>query len=330
MGTPRSSPARTLIPTALLSALVLLGLALYADAPSLLAALESFDLRVLPIALALASLNYVARYARWHYYLRHSGIEVPPGTSAGIFLTGLSMSITPGKLGELLKCFMLRDRFGTRIATSAPIVVAERYTDLVSILALVAIGATRFEGSGPVLVAGGVAVLIVLAVVTFSDSVLTRVGTRLSAKLLQGRLAETEWVRESAVGFRSLLRGKPLAFGTALGALAWVFECVAFLLVLRGFGENGVTLLGATFTYATATLAGALSMLPGGLGATEASMAALLSGLGVSRDAAAGATLIIRACTLWWGVLVGVLAYVIHYAGAKQALAEVADEEADE
>jgi glycosyltransferase 2 family protein len=323
----RSSLARKLVPAGVLAALVLLGLALYADAPSLIAALRGFDLRVLPVALALASLNYAVRFVRWHYYLRHSGLPVPARTSAGVFLAGLSMSITPGKLGELLKCFMLRDRVGSRIATTAPVVVAERYTDIVGVLALVGVGATRFEGGGPVLAAGGVLVLGTLLVFTLSDTFVDRIGARLSQRLLRGRVHEADWVSESATGFRRLLRGVPLMLGSALGALAWFFECVAFLAVLRGFGEAGVTLLGATFTYATATLAGALSMLPGGLGATEASMAALLSGLGVTRDVSAGATLVIRACTLWWGVLVGALAYVIQSAGVRRALAEAATEE---
>ncbi len=322
MGASRTSLARKLVPAGILTALVLLGLALYADAPSLLAVLSDFDMRALPIALALASLNYLVRFVRWHYYLRHLGVPVPIGTSAGIFLSGLSMSITPGKLGELLKCFMLRDRTGVRIATSAPVVVAERYTDIVGVLVLVAFGATRFPGGGPVLALGGLVALVLLAVLTASDTMVDRAGALLSRTLFKGRPLETEWARESGAAFRSLLRGFPLIVGTTLGALAWFLECVAFLVVLHGFGETGTTLLGATFTYATATLAGALSMLPGGLGVTEASMAALLAGLGVPRDAAAGATLVIRACTLWWGVLIGAVAYAAQATWARRALAE--------
>lgn len=322
MRRPPDSLRRRLVPAGILTALVLLGLALYADAPSLIAALADFDLRALPIALALASLNYAVRFVRWHYYLRHLRIPVRAGTSAGVFLSGLSMSITPGKLGELLKCFMLRDRLGVRIASSAPVVVAERYTDIVGVLVLVGAGATRFPRGGPVLAAGGIVALVLLALLTASDTMTDRAGALLSRTLFKGRSLETEWARESGAAFRSLLRGHPLLVGTVLGAFAWFLECVAFLVVLRGFGETGITLLGATFTYATATLAGALSMLPGGLGVTEGSMAALLAGLGVQREIAAGATLVIRACTLWWGVLVGAAAYVAQASWARRALAE--------
>jgi uncharacterized protein (TIRG00374 family) len=321
-GTTRGSLARKLVPAGFFAALALFGLALWADAPRLIDALAGFDLRMLPLALALASMNFVVRFIRWQYYLSHLGISVPRRDSAGIFLSGLSMSITPGKIGELLKCFMLRDRHDVKISTTAPAVVAERYTDILGIMALVAIGATRFEGGGPILIAGGVLLLILLVVLTASDKMIDRAGAFLSGTLFKGRSLETSWAQESGEAFRSLLRGRPVAVGSSLAALAWFFECVAALVVIRGFGEAGVTLLGATFTYATATLAGALSMLPGGLGATEGSMAVLLTRQDVTPYAAAGATIVIRACTLWWGVGIGAIAYLTHAASARTALEE--------
>ena len=46
-------------------------------------------------------------------------------------------------------------------------------------------------------------------------------------------------------------------------------------------------------------------MLPGGLGTTEASMTGLLVFHDIPLSAAATATILIRACTLWFAVLVG-------------------------
>lgn len=321
------SLARKLVPAGVLTVLVLFGLTLYADIDSLMVALAGFDLRMLPVALGLASLNFVVRFARWQYYLRHLRIDAPSGMSAGIFLSGLSMSITPGKIGELLKCFMLRDRLGVRIASSAPVVVTERYTDIVGVLLLVGIGAIRFPGGGPILVIGGVVSLVMLVILTLSDAMVDRAGRMLSHTLFKGRSLEADWARESAAAFRSLLRGTPLLVGTFLGALAWFVECLAFLAVLRGFGQAGISVLGATFVYASSTLAGALSMLPGGLGATEGSMAAFLGSFGVPKDAAAATTLVARAFTLWWGVLVGAIAYALQATWASQALAEAEAED---
>jgi uncharacterized protein (TIRG00374 family) len=61
---------------------------------------------------------------------------------------------------------------------------------------------------------------------------------------------------------------------------------------------------------AVSTLVGSASTLPGGLGAAEASITALLL-LTVTSDhaVAAAATLLIRLATLWFGVTLGLIAW---------------------
>jgi uncharacterized membrane protein YbhN (UPF0104 family) len=64
------------------------------------------------------------------------------------------------------------------------------------------------------------------------------------------------------------------------------------------------------FIYSATTLGGVVT--PGGLGVTDGGMTALLSyTAGRSAPAAGAATLVIRLCTLWFAVLVGVLALLI-------------------
>ena len=71
----------------------------------------------------------------------------------------------------------------------------------------------------------------------------------------------------------------------------------------------------ATFVLATSTLAGALSMLPGGLGVAEASVAAMLLLLvhdeAMDQGVAVAATLLIRFATLWFAVGLGAVALTV-------------------
>ena len=46
--------------------------------------------------------------------------------------------MTPGKLGEVAQSYLLRETDGVPMARSAPIVVAERVTDLVALLVFAA------------------------------------------------------------------------------------------------------------------------------------------------------------------------------------------------
>ena len=55
------------------------------------------------------------------------------------------MSVTPGKLGEILKSYLLKEENGTEVSKSMPIVFAERLTDFISIVLLSIIGAFVFN-----------------------------------------------------------------------------------------------------------------------------------------------------------------------------------------
>ena len=55
---------------------------------------------------------------------------------ADILLAGLAMSITPGKVGEVLKSYLLRRKVGAPIHATAPAVLMERVTDVVAIALL--------------------------------------------------------------------------------------------------------------------------------------------------------------------------------------------------
>jgi uncharacterized protein (TIRG00374 family) len=64
--------------------------------------------------------------------------------------------------------------------------------------------------------------------------------------------------------------------------------------------------------FSLGSLAGALSLLPGGLGVAETSMTGLIRVLGdVPKAAAAAATVLIRLATLWFAVAVGLLALAV-------------------
>src|SRR5690606_22572932 len=145
-----------------LGALVLAGLSLYADVSALAASLGAFAWSAFALARALATGNYVLRYLRWQYYLRRIGVDVPHRESALVFLSGFVMSVTPGKLGEVFKSLLLYESRGTSIARSAPVVFAERLTDLIALVLLTALGCLSFEEGVPIAIGGALVVAVLL------------------------------------------------------------------------------------------------------------------------------------------------------------------------
>jgi uncharacterized protein (TIRG00374 family) len=289
---------------------VYVAFSIWADARSVGRALASFQWLIALAALGLASLNYLVRFVRWHYYLKVLGLGIPAGHSFLVFLGGFSLTVTPGKLGEVVKALLLRESHGIAAARTAPIVVAERLTDLMGLLLLACVGIFTFKTDPRFLVIG--AGLIVFGLVVISVQPIAACFLRLAARI-PGLRKIAPKLEEAYQTTAALLRPAPLALGVALSTVSWFFECAAFWAVVHGFAGASVNLQAATFIYATMTVAGALSFLPGGLGVTEAGMLAMLGELavGCNRSVAAAATFVTRLCTLWFAVIIGIAALLI-------------------
>ena len=254
-------------------------------------------------ALGLASANYLLRFIRWVFYLRVLEIDVPAGVSALVFLSGLAMSITPGKAGELVKCYLLDSRTGVPVSRSAPVVVMERLTDVISVIVLGLVGFALL----PVPIISVLAVALVVSVAGLMFAV-SRQASRLASLPILSRWSSL--LRDSQEGFKELAAPRVMAAGVIFGVVAWFAEGLALWVILKGIGSD-VALARALPIYAAATLVGAVTALPGGLVGTEGSMLALLQQSGVARAGASASTVLVRLLTLWFAVAVGLAALLV-------------------
>ena len=293
-----------------LLALLLLGtvtfavLGLVGDFGQISALIGGFDGGVLALVLLLSAVNYGLRYLRWQYYLHRLDVHLPPGRSLAIFLTGFLLAVTPGKAGELAKAWMAREFGAKRARPVVAVVVTERLLDVLAVLLLLASSVLVFTGQrsfvAPVVLvaAAGVVAVIYRPVVDRLIPLLAK--TRLGA----GRAAVLIDIHQA---FNRLVEPRTLLVGLALSTAAWAAEGIGCALVVRHY-EPAVPMLASVFDYAASSMAGAISMLPGGLLAAEGSLVLLLERQGVALDAAMASTVIVRAATLWFAVVVGLLA----------------------
>lgn len=322
----RTSLRKSILTSLAIGLAVVIVISLFSDLRAVGNDLLSFDWMLLPLILVGTIINYWLRWLKWDYYLRYLKLDrnIDRSTSGLIFTAGLVMSVTPGKMGEVLKSFLLRQRNGTAISRSAPIVLAERLTDGIAMLLLMGLGLTLYPPARPLFI---VLVLLTIAgIVIVQRQALALSIIRFVARLPFGqRVAprlETIYTTTA-----QLLHWRILLVSTLISVVSWGFECVAFFFVLMGVGSDPswLLLLQATFIFAASTLFGLVSFLPGGLGASEVSSVGLLVALvGLSASAATTATIVIRFCTLWFGVLLGVIA--LAWLSRRSATAGVQDD----
>jgi glycosyltransferase 2 family protein len=272
--------------------------------------LRRFGWALLPLVLGCTLLNYALRWLKWDYYLKRLQLDdqVSRLDSVLIFCAGMVMSVTPGKIGEVFKSYLLKRINNTAISASAPIVLAERLTDGLAMLLLMGLGLTLYP---PARLAFVVLVLATVAGIALLQQrpLFERMVGFIERLPLGPKLAPR--LLTIYTSLNQLLDWRILLVSTLISLVSWGFECLAFYYVLVGLGIEGtpLLLLQATFIFAASTLFGLVSFLPGGLGASEVSSVGLLVAMvGMNASSATSATIIIRFCTLWFGVLVGVIA----------------------
>jgi uncharacterized protein (TIRG00374 family) len=291
-----------------LGLVVLVGGAVLADVRLVGRELAEFHWPSLLAALGLTLVNYTLRFLKWHYYIRLIGANrIRWRQSLRVFVGGLPLALSPGKLAEPLKAVWLYHYSGVAVARGIPVVAAERISDGLALLMLTTLGI----GAYPQYWLGFVAVLaILLAMIGASQWPMT--GRWLQAASERVPLLR-RWfltVSEFSQSARQLFGPRSILVAVGLGVVAWLAEGLALYWLLLGLGLPPGMPAAATaiFVLSCSMIVGAVSSLPGGLGAAEASLAGLLTlTLNVPEATAASATLLIRFLTLWLGVAIGVV-----------------------
>ncbi|MCA1687891.1 MAG: flippase-like domain-containing protein [Actinobacteria bacterium] len=295
---------RNLVLALALGVAVYLTLAIFSGFGDLRNALDSVNYALVPAILGLVLLSYAGRFFRWLYYLKLLKVSVPLGTNAAIFAAGLSMTISPGKLGEVLKSVFVRQASGAPVARTAPAVVAERATDGTGMVAWGFLGAFAL-GLGPG------TMIVFLAIAALGIAVLRSKRLSLLAERLLNKLPLLDRFAPHLHDFHAssneLLAARPLVVGTLISFFSWGLECLGVYLCAVGLGA-GTPFLLVVFVFAVSSLVGVLSMLPGGIGAVEAGLTGqFVAVAGLSAGIAVALTLLIRLATLWFATLVGIV-----------------------
>jgi uncharacterized membrane protein YbhN (UPF0104 family) len=258
------------------------------------------DLGYVPAIIGLASVYYLLKALRWHYYLRLSDVRLSWWRSSAAYLAGQWFTFTPA--GELVRSYLLYNRYSVPIDRSAPTVVLQALMDFAS-LALVAFLACLWVPMlAPVVlpVAGGV--LAFIAALLFP---LPRRWLRVAPVVSRLPLVRSQRVQALLTHADTLLGLRPTLVGLGLGLPAVAVGAGTLLAAGLALHVEGWQLLDALVVYSMAQLLGGISIFPQGLGVTEASGTALLALLEVPALQAASAVILFRLCTLGWSILLG-------------------------
>jgi len=293
----------------LFSATIYLGFVLAAGTEKLFSAILTLGLSGWLFILGCSLANYALRFLRWQYYLKRLNKtlarQLPTLLHFNYYLAGFALTTTPAKAGETIRSVYLKSH-GVRFKHSLASFFCERFQDLIIITLLSTLALLTFTDYRYFIFLTAGLLLIFLSLLRSRKlpRLLRYLGGVLQLRRLTRILEHLAELLESA---HALLQLRPLTLGLFLGLLAWSIQGLAFYFILTTLGAS-LPLSTALSIYAISLLAGALSFIPGGIGATEAVMYLLLSQRGVDPSLALIIPVISRVSTLWFAVLLGLLA----------------------
>ena len=305
---PTPYPAFSLGPLLPVVAIAVLGyglLGIWSQGDQLLPLLRSLWPQI-SLGLLLVLVGYAIRYGRWRLLLAALHQNPPKSADARIWMGSYALTATPGKSGEAVRSLLLKQECGVPMPPTLMALVVERISDGTAVVLLLLINLPlllRWQVPLAVPISLGLAAVLAGCLALRSSWAKERLK-HTAKRLLPRKLASASG--DGLIALRQLLQPWLLLQATAIGAVAWGLEGVSLWLLLRGLGVDEVGIGGATIAHTAAGLIGALTLLPGGLGSTEAGTVGLLALQGVGVAAATPATLLIRLMTLWFATALGV------------------------
>jgi uncharacterized protein (TIRG00374 family) len=242
------------------------------------------------------------------FLLQNIGIHVTIKDSFLIFLSGLSMIITPGGSGVLVKSYFIQKKFGHSAAKSLPIVFVERFFELIGVVILLFV-TLFFVYTNESLIVAMVASAIILGLLYL---VRGEKPHNFLVKLLKKvkpfhKIVEDTELFES---MKKLFRLKVIVFMTIVVTLVTFLEAFMFYFGFLAFGVD-LGYFESIQTFYTSILFGSLFFIPGGVGATEGLFAALLTQKNIELSLATSIILFLRLSTIW--LVTGVGFFVAYF-----------------
>ena len=267
--------------------------------------LSSFKIEFLPIIISLVTSGWFVMFTRWHLLLINSKIFIPKKSSFIIYLSGIALSIIPGRIGELIKSQLLKTKYGVPRSKTVPIIILEQLYTLIGLVIISFFGIWFFE-LGAYVLGFFSAVLIFAFILISSRTMFNKLISVLEKRKFTSKFVEP--LSSSYDTIKKSLRGPIVFYASALTVVFWLLEAITVYFVLLSFGIDYIEFLMVIPTYTTSLMLGFLSFIPMGLGVVEGSLASFFSLQGIEVSLSLALVVVIRLFTRWYGVAVGFVA----------------------
>jgi len=285
------------------------GLVLFSDLEEIKSSFQKVKLEYYPTIFLLTFLVYILLGIRYHLFLKEIGIEINLRQSILISFAGQSMFSTFGRAGTIIKSYILKKKFGHSISSTGPIIIIEQILDLLGSVIILLISLIWFNFLEAQIVTGIGIVLIIILLLIIRHKAIFKLLKKIFIKIkfFQNFVDNIDESRNSLLKISSR---KVMLKTFSLTMLIKILQIFLVFMIFESLGLN-IEILLSGLIYFTSMLAGLFTLLPGGIVVTDSSMLGLLLKNDLDLSLSTITVLITRFITLWFTVIVGLIALKI-------------------
>jgi len=286
------------------------GFLFYGDLNSIGELFFQINFWFIPLILIFRFFAIILRSFRQKLFLQSLGIKISTKFNTLVYIAGLSMLVSPASTGTVIKSYLLNKKFGTEYSKTIPIVITEKYHDIlapISIISIMLIFIDVFE----VRLIAVILSIIILAIYVFTrkKNLLQKIIHKTSKIKILNKFQENFLDHYDSI--HTLSDKKPLIYGWLIGIFATLIDGVGIYL--------GFVALGIDFTFIESfvlvylpSIIGVISLVPGGFGISETGMLGLFVQFGLPISIATTAVLFTRLTGIWFSFAIGAITNIFY------------------
>jgi uncharacterized protein (TIRG00374 family) len=276
----------------------------FSDVEKTIQTLVSIDMRYLLGGIGLWLLGGFLRVLRWHFFLKRITTEIPFIRSSLYFLSGFAFLLSPARVGEMLRSPFIKRDYNIPISKTAPIVLVERFYDLLAVTVIISIGLffTKIDKTVILIPLGIIALIIILIK---NKNTISKIFKKLSKiKILNKIIPNTDEAFEITY---MLMKPKYFTAGICASLGSALLEVIAAYLFVIGLSGN-IEFQDLIVLYHAVNFAAAASMIPAGIGIFEGGLVGLFVLYKMEYEVAFAVTVLIRIVSTGLFTVIGLIA----------------------
>jgi len=266
----------------------------------------NIDIFYIPLILGFHFLAMGIRSIRQKVFFDSVNIKLSTKQNIKLYFAGMSLMVTPGGSGELIKNRILKEKFGHSYTKTIPVLLAEKYHNMLSVIPILFFF-LLFKESYEILTITSIIAVILFCIflIVKNQKLCLNIMSKIPRKWILKEIPDnTSSFYDSLL---ILFKGKTVFSGLSIGIIAWLADAVAVYFCFLAFDLN-FDFIYTTLTNFAPMIVGTILFIPGGLGVLELGMTGLLLQSGIMISTASALVLFIRFMITWSSVIVGIFA----------------------